>query len=542
MKTPLKVIISLMGLLAMVGGACFAQSDTRPNILLIVADDLGYVDITCFGGDIETPNIDALAANGIRFSRFHTAPLCSPTRAMLMSGNDNHIAGVGQQSLFTNHFGYEGRITDRVATVPEVLRDAGYHTYMAGKWHLGWGPESHPYHRGFEHVFTGEKGATYFYGDQCFEDPSGQILYTENGKPVKWKDGDYSTDLHTDKLISYIDRHKDDGKPFFAYAAYTSPHWPLQVDEKHWRKFEGRYDEGYDVRRKKNLNRLKKMGMIPQNAGLSALSQNHRPWDSLTPAEQKHQARKMEVYAGLVDNLDYNIGRLIQYLKAIGEYKNTVILFMSDNGPAAGDRFNMPAHRERLMKDFNDDYDRMGKPDSWIAYGLGWAESGASPFRSTKGDTTEGGTLANMIMTGPGIVSDNQINHSFTTLMDVAPTFYEIAQTRYPKTYNGKPVYSLRGSSLMPVASGQASTVHDQDYVYAQETGERALVRKGHWKLLNSIRPFSRDNFELYDLSTDLAEKHNLKDKQPDKYLELLAEWDRFAEEIRVQFPSPQQM
>ena len=238
------------------------QQDTHkpkpPNILLIVADDLAYADLGSFGGDINTPNLDKLAEEGIRFSRFHTGPLCAVTRAMLLSGNYNHIAGMGSQGLVTAVPGYEGRLSDRIIPIPELLRSAGFHTYIAGKWHLGGMDGANPADRGFEKSFViqDEGGANHFSDRGIFVDiPT--TIYTENGENANWPEGAYSTDFYTDKLLSYLHADRNDGQPFFVFAAYTSPHWPLQVDSSYWKKYEGRYDEGYEVLREKRLETLK---------------------------------------------------------------------------------------------------------------------------------------------------------------------------------------------------------------------------------------------------------------------------------------------
>ncbi len=346
------------------------KADQRPNILLLVADDLGDADLGCYGGDIETPNIDNLAAAGLRFSRFYTSPLCAPSRAMLLSGNDNHIAGMGRQHLRTSEFGYEGMLTDRVATIPQVLRNAGYHTYMAGKWHLGM---DNPHLKGFEHSFVLIGGGANHYDDQGFMADTPVSLYTEDGQPARWEGGNYSTDFYTDKLIEYIDRHQGDRKPFFAYAAYTSPHWPLQVDESYWKKYAGRYDDGYEELKERRLESLKNAGMIPEDAVLPPNHEMVKPWDSLTAEEMKKESRKMELYAGMVDNLDLNIGRLIQHLKHIGEYENTLIVFISDNGAAAEDFYYHEYFGPFIREHFNDDYESMGKPNSFISSGPQWA-------------------------------------------------------------------------------------------------------------------------------------------------------------------------
>ncbi|WP_224490893.1 arylsulfatase [Robertkochia flava] len=518
-----------------------AQQSNRPNMVLIVADDLGFGDIGCYGGDIETPNIDALARNGIRFSSFHTAPMCAPTRAMLLTGNDNHIAGMGIQDFTSDHFGYEGQLTERVVTIPQLLWDAGYHTYMAGKWHLGLTPEANPHQKGFERSFVLLEGAGNHYRNQSALEP-GLSPYTEDGNPVNWPEGKYSTDVYTDRLIEYIDSNRNDNRPFFVFAAYTSPHWPLQVDEKYWKKYEGRYDTGYEKLRADRLHSLKAAGIIPEDAVLPeihpAFANRIIPWDSLSPQQQKKEARKMELYAGMVDNLDHNIGRLLTYLKETGQFENTLFVFMSDNGAAHRDFL----HHENytFLKDYyNDDYENMGKADSYISYGPAWAEAGSSPFRYFKDYATEGGINTTLILSGPGVRIEKEVLHGFLTLQDLAPTFYDLAGITYPERYNGNPVYPLRGTSLLPFLSGNSETIHRQDDVFAMEHIGHAMLRKGNWKIVNVQRPLDIKNFELYNLAEDLQEKHNLKDAAPDKYRELLAHWNTFAEEIKLQSPPP---
>lgn len=515
------------------------QEDSRPNILLLVADDLGYADLGCYGGDIETPNINNLAAQGIRFSRFHTSPLCAPTRAMLLSGNDNHIAGMGIQSNQDNGFGYEGKLTNRIVTIPALLKANGYHTYMAGKWHLGRDSLSNPFSKGFERSFVNIRGAGNHYDDQGIftEDPISQ--YSEDGNPATWNNGDYSTDFFTDKLIEYIDFNKEDKKPFFCFAAYTSPHWPLQVDEKYWKKYEGRYDDGYEKLKERRLESLKNAGMIPKDAVLPPNHDRVTPWDSLSLDEKKKESRKMELYAGMVDNLDSNIGRIIQHLKDIGEFENTIIVFMSDNGAAAEDFYYHEELGPFIREHFNADYETMGQPNSFISYGPQWAEAGSSPFRHYKGLTTEGGINAPMIISGPNIERNNEIHDEFVTLMDIAPTFYELAQVKYPEKFERNEIYPLKGNSLMPFVSGKSEQIHPSEYVFGLEHNNLAMIRKGDWKITNIMSPFLEENFKLYNLSQDLAELNDLKESEPEKYKEMLEEWRKFSNEVKIQIPPP---
>ena len=533
----LSFLLAIIGFTACSGTSEKAVIDTRPNILLLVADDLGYADLGCYGGDISTPNIDGLASSGIRFSRFHTAPMCAPTRAMLLTGNDNHIAGIGRQALSTQVFGYEGYITNRVATIPALLRKDGYHTYMAGKWHLGTGKEANPHEKGFEHSFVLLEGVGNHYNSQGLFKGIPVSHYTEDGKPAKWPEGSYSTDLYTDKLIEYIDQNKDDKHPFFAYAAYTSPHWPLQVDKAYWKKYEGRYDEGYDKLKEERLISLKKAGMIPEKAVLPPAHPSIRPWNSLSDNEKKRETRKMELYSGMVDNLDVNIGRIVQHLKDIGEYENTLIIFMSDNGAAGEDYYNNPGIRPHINPYFNNNYETMGEANSLISYGPQWAEAGSSPFRYYKEYATNGGIIASMIMSGPMVEQQNVIANDFLTVMDIAPTLYDIAKINYPPEFNGNSLFPLKGKSLLPFISGKAEVIHTNDYVFGLEHSGNTMLKKGQWKITNFSDPFSLSAFELYNLDEDLGEMHDLKTSHPEKYQEMYQEWTNFASDIKVQLP-----
>lgn len=525
--------------------ACSIKQDansvpTQPNILLIVADDFGYTDLSAFGGDIDTPNLDALIGNGVTFSRFHTAPFCAVTRAMLLSGNDNHIAGMGSQDLQTGLFGYEGHLTDRIVPVPQVLKDAGYSTGMAGKWHLGKRPEDNANRKGFDYSYTLLDGGGNHYSDRGIFPDVPVSLYTENGDSTGWPEGAYSTDLYTDKLIEHIGETLDRNQPFFSFAAYTTPHWPLQVDPEFWKKYEGRYNDGYESLRLKRFNRMKELGFLPEDEQLPELHPRVSPWDSLSAEEQRAESRKMELYAGMVDNMDHNIGRLIGYLKEAGEYDNTLIIFLSDNGAAAEDFYHHPYFGPFLQQHYTEEYELMGTEESFISYGPQWAEAGASPFKYFKGYTTQGGMNTPLVMAGPGVDRQGEVVHAFTTLMDLAPTFYELAGTEYPDSYNGRDVYPLRGRSLVPLISGESESVHPEDYVFPLEHRGYVQVRKGDWKLVNIERPFDEANFELYDLSTDRGEQNNVKELYPDVYRDLLNEWYFYRDEVKVRIPAPQ--
>ena len=279
--------------------------------------------------------------------------------------------------------------------------------------------------------------------------------------------------------------------------------------------------------------------MIPKDGVLPPNHERVKPWDSLSSEEKEKESRKMELYSGMVDNLDKNIGRIIQYLKEIGQYENTLIVFMSDNGAAAEDFYYHPYMGPFIREHFDDDYETMGQANSFISYGPQWAEAGSSPFRHFKGLTTEGGIIAPMMMVGPHIKRKNEIHDGFISLLDIAPTFYEVAGARYPEKFEENNIYPLKGNSLIPFLSGETDQIHSSEYVFGLEHNNLAMIRKGDWKITSIKRPFLEENFKLYNLSQDLAELQDLQESEPEKYKELLEEWRKFSAEVKVQIPPP---
>lgn len=513
-----------------------SKRDNPPNILLLVADDLGYADLGIYGGDIQTPNIDALAAQGMLFTQFHTAPYCAPTRAMLLSGNNNHVAGVARQGriglLDLPVSGYENSLSDRIVPFPRLLRDAGYHTYTVGKWHLGLEAETSPHAAGFSRAFNLLDGAgTHFDALGFFE---GGSTYRLDEDLVEYPLGRYSTDLYTDRLIEFIDANKDDGNPFFAFAAYTSPHWPLQVPDEYLDLYAGNYDDGYDALRERRFHSLQEAGIIPLSSELPPRNDAITPWEDLTPDEQRRESRKMELYAAMVDNLDDHVGRLLEYLKANDLYENTIIVFMSDNGAAAEDFYNRGTYKEYLRANFDNSYEKMGTAESFVSYGAQWAEAGSAPFQRHKGYTREGGIVAPMIIAGPGVAAHGAIDSTYLTVMDLAPTFLDVAGVQYPDDGS---VRAMLGKSITGFLAGEADVVHDEDYVVTLYHGGRAYLRQGNWKISNLEPPFDEDDFELFDLSTDPGESRNLADEEPEKLAELIELWDQERRSLGIILP-----
>ena len=516
-------------------GACgqIPQPDERPNIMLIVADDLGYADLGVYGSDIRTPNIDALAARGLLFTQFHTAPMCAPTRAMLLSGNNNHVAGMGQQGGASGWQvsvpGYEGHLSDRITPLPRLLRDAGYHTYTTGKWHLGLGPDHSPKAAGFERSFNLLDGAGNHYDATGFFE--GGSTYREDGIEVEYPEGRYSTEVYTDRLIEFIDANKEDNQPFFAFAAYTTPHWPLQVPENELDRYAGQYDMGYDALREQRFESLKQAGIIPETSALPPRNPAITSWEELSPEQQRRESRKMELYAAMVENLDYHVGRLVEYLHASGLYDNTLIVFMADNGAAAEDFYYHPAFRDYLQSHYDNSFENMGRPNSWVSYGPQWAEAGSAPFSRHKGYAREGGIVAPMIVAGPGVVASGEFTASYVTVMDLAPTFLELASAEYPASQLVAP---MLGESMVELLSGRATRVHKDEYITLLMHYDVAFLRQGPWKLVTLEPPFNESNFELYNVENDPGETKDLKTVEAEKYKELIQLWRVRRQELTI--------
>ena len=522
------VAMSPMGLYA---------ADDRPNILLIVADDLGYADLGSYGGNINTPNIDSLATEGLLFTQFHTAPMCSPTRAMLLSGNNNHVAGVGRQGsgrdLVIDHHlpGYETHLSDRIAPLPMLLRDTGYHTYTVGKWHLDTAAEHSPKAAGFERSFNLVNGAGSHFSELGLR--KNGSTYRENGEAVDWPEGAYSTELYTDKMIEFIDADGFDDKPFFAFVAYTSPHWPLQVPIEYLDKYAGRYDDGYDALREQRFDSLKRAGVIPATSTLPPRLDSITPWNDLSEEDKKREARKMELYAAMVDNLDVHVGRLLDHLDKRNLRDNTLIVFMSDNGAADEDFYHTGPFVEHIQEHHDNSYDNMGKPNSFVSYGPQWAKAGAAPFNRYKGFTSEGGITAPMIIAGRG-VSATAKTSAYVTVMDLAPTFIELADAHYPSDGSVMP---MLGSSLTTLLRGDAKSVHDELYATVLYHRGYAFVRQGRWKLTSIDLPFQEKNFALYDLEIDPGETTDLAAVYPERLAELIEVWRTQRIELGITLP-----
>jgi arylsulfatase A-like enzyme len=519
----------------------------RPNFLVIVADDLGFSDIGSFGGEIHTPNLDRLAYAGLRLTDFHSAPACSPTRAMLMTGTDHHIAGIGTMLEvtipgFQGAPGYEGYLNNRVAALPELLRDAGYQTLMSGKWHLGDAIATSPWARGFERSFALLPAGGSHYGGGLFSRfATVETLYTEDDKFVDVPADFYSSDYFTTKLLQYFqERAPGEERPFFAYLPYQAPHWPLQAPDEAIAKYRGRYADGPGVLREARLKALKALGLCsPDVVPHPVVADTWKEWADMTPDEQAVSARTMEVYAGMVERMDWNIGRVTEYLEKTGELDNTVVIFLSDNGAEGAIVEAMPLSGAYIMEQirlhYDNSLDNIGRPDSCIWYGPRWAQAATAPSRLHKAFTTEGGIRVVSFVTWPGFLRQGEIGTAFSTVMDVAPTLLELAGVAHPApSYKDREIEPMRGKSLVPYLSGDSQTVHSDDTGTGWELFGRRAIRQGQWKALFLPVPYGPGKWQLYDLAGDPGEIEDMAENRPEKLAELLRLWDRYVEENGV--------
>ena len=519
----------------------------RPNFLVIVADDLGFSDLGAFGGEIATPHLDALARQGLRFTDFHTAPACSPTRAMLLTGTDHHIAGLGTLDEVASRSqrgqpGYEGYLNERVVTVTELLREAGYRTFMSGKWHLGMTLETAPHTRGFERSFALLPGAANHYASSPKAGTGFRrqdTLYTEDDRFVDLPEDFYTSDGFTTKLIDYLGERPKDGSPFFAYLAFSAPHWPLQAPDDLIAKYRGRYDNGPDVLREWRLKGLIDAGLCAPDVVPHPVSARSKEWAEMSAEERAISARTMEVYAAMVERIDWNIGRLVEHLKAADDLQDTVILFLSDNGAEGALIEAVPVFGPQLMAFIAEHYDNrldnIGRPNSYVWYGPRWAQAATAPSRLYKTHTAEGGIRVVAFMTGAPFARQGAISHDFATAMDIAPTLLELAGVEHPgRNWRGRPIEPVRGRSLAPYLRGEAEVVHTDDVATGWELFGRCAIRRGDWKALLLPPPDGPGRWQLYDLSKDPGETDDLAEVEPERLAGLIEDWNAYVEETGV--------
>ncbi|MBE9582210.1 MAG: arylsulfatase [Proteobacteria bacterium] len=518
------------------------ELDKQPNFLLIVADDLGWTDIGCFGSEIRTPNLDVLAQSGVKFTEFYVSVTCSPTRSMLLSGTDNHIAGLGNMSEGLTpeqrgQPGYEGYLNDRVVSLAEVLRDGGYHTYMSGKWHLGEEPDQYPHARGFERSFSMLYGGASYWSDMygLLAETQETAKYVMNDKEVKKLPKDfYATRNYSDFLMHAIREDHGDGKPFLAYLAFTAVHDPIHVPEPWLSQYRGSYDDGYGVLKAKRAAAAQRMGLIPSEAPPAELYHLVEPWESLSQERRALESRAMEVYAGMVSNMDYHIGRVLDFLKDIDEYDNTVIIFLSDNGSNPWYSEDYPGNLDsEFMAQFDNSLDNLGRPMSHYAYGTGWASASSGPLDLFKLVVGEGGIRSPAIIAGPGVKGGRQ-SDAFSYVTDIMPTILDLAGLKHPGKFRGHKVEPMRGHSMAGILSGVKETIYkDGDFV-GGEMANGKWMRQGDFKAIFVQEPYGLEKWQLFNVEEDPGETRDLADEQPKLLKKLKVAWDKYARKVGV--------
>ena len=505
------------------------KDNSKPNILLIVADDLGFSDLGCYGGEIETPNIDKIAQNGIRMTRFYSCGRCCPSRASILTGLYPHRAGLGHMVNDLGRPGYRGRVSDDAVTISQALQLADYRTFISGKWHLG---TKDPTKHGFEEFYGTLVSA------QTFWDTNHFLRLPQGRERRTYEEGEfYSTNALTDHAIDFLNEaRKTPDKPWFLYLAHNAPHFPLHAPKEDIARYADKYEVGWDEIRRQRFVRMKQLGIILEQSQLSPRSRywdwgeeetgTNPAWEDVPNDRQKDLARRMAIYAAMVDVMDRNIGRLINDLSNNNELENTLIIFISDNGACAEwDPYGFDIRTgPRNILHQGEQIDTMGGPGTYHSVGSGWANASNTPFRLYKHFNHEGGISGPCIVHWPaGLKHHGTINHNPSHLIDLMPTVLEAAGATYPNEFNGQKTAPLAGKSILPLLRGKSL---EQRTFYFEHEGNRA-VTDGRWKLT----ALKGQDWELYDIENDRTELNNLVVKYPDIVARLDHAWNKWAEE-----------
>jgi arylsulfatase/uncharacterized sulfatase len=509
-----------------------AAGPQRPNIVVLVADDWGFSDVGAFGGEIATPNLDELARRGMRFSNFHVAASCSPTRAMLLTGVDNHRNGHGnlRETMPAEHLGkpgYQASLTPNVVTVASWLQGSGYRTYIAGKWNVGNEPRNLPDQRGFDRSFVmGDTGSDHWEPEKRYLPHSATVNWFEDGKAAVPPRTFYSSTFFVDKTIEYLKSGAASGKPFFAYVGFQANHVPLQAPRPFIDKYKGRYDHGWTALREARRAKAAVLGLIPRDAPMVAMGTTG-DWAALSAADRKYQARVMEVYAAMADAMDHEVGRLIAHLKSTGEYDRTVFVFLSDNGPEGSDYKDADLW---LRLNYSRDLDRLGAQGGYAVPGPSWASASASPLSTFKFYAGEGGIRSPLIISGVAGTAQNQIHDGLTHVTDIVPTLLELARVTLPGARDrGQTVEVPTGRSLMPVLANPALRVRTADEPLGYELSGNKALFKGDLKLVLNNPPIGDGQWHLYDLRADPGETKDLQHVLPEQFATMQADYAAWA-------------
>ena len=523
-----------------------SNEETRPNILLIISDDMGFSDVGAFGSEVATPNIDALASDGLRFTNFHVGATCSPTRSLLMTGVDNHRNGLGNMHEFLSEEqkgqpGYEGYLNKKVVTIVNLIRDAGYSTFLAGKWHLGADEGYRPHDRGFDQTFSLLDGAA----DNYSAASAGHVMgptatFASNGEIIERPVGIHSNELYADKLIGFLDPEQNADKPFFAYLSLQTAHWPHQAPRDFIDKYRDVYSAGWDVIREQRITKLKALGILSKDHPVSPRFPGVPAWDALPPEAKFVQASRMAAYGGMIDHMDMHIGRVIDHLKASGQYDNTIIIYMTDNGPdfsqpniGAGAEWYNARYPKTAVED-------IGLEGSFSSYGPPWAQVAAAHLSGFKTFSTEGGLRVPFIIHYPEWIEAGQTDE-FVFVTDLSATLLDIAGAEHPGTrYKGREVFPMTAKSILPLMRGETSTHRAADEWVGYELmgnsavfqGDYKAVRLGAW--MQSLGIENAGEWALYNIKEDPSELHDLGEQEPELLAELVANYAEYGESLGI--------
>ena len=521
------IVLGLVFALAALPAA--AQERERPNIVLILADDVAFTDFGAYGSEISTPNIDALAQRGVMFSNFHATPMCAPSRAMLMTGVSSHRAGIGNLPETTpdEHLGspaYAGLLSSDTPTIASRLQQIGYRTYMTGKWHLGHTADTLPSARGFDRTFIVDATGADNWEDRPYLPYYDQADWFADGEEASLPDDFYSSEFLIDRMIEFLgDGGRDD--PFFTYVAFQAIHIPVQAPREFTMRYADQYHDGWLAHRQRRYSAAVERGLIPANASLGPIDSRLRNWDDLSDEERAFFARAQAVNAGMLEAMDHHLGRLIAHLRQTGEYDNTVFIVTSDNGPegaAAGE--SRALQLWMWMVGYSTDIETLGERGSWSFIGPEWASANASPSSLFKFYATEGGTRVPLIIAGPSIEA-NGIAPQRSIISDIPATIASIA---------GADEDGMTGRSLLPALSGDEGEIYGEDDFFAVETAGRMALFQGDYKITRNGTPLGDNEWHLYNLSVDPGETNDLAADQPERFAAMRANYDRWAEENGV--------
>ena len=515
-------------------------STVRPNIVFILADDLGYTDIAPYGSEVNTPSLSALAEQGLRFTNYHTAANCAPARAMLLTGVDSHLAGVPnipemlapQQRVHAN---YQGVLGDEVVTVATLLEDAGYHTYMAGKWHLGMEPHNRPSRRGFARTMAMMDSGADNWEQRPYIALYDQANWFADGERFTLPEDFYSSRFLVDKMIEFIDSNLPDGKPFFGYLPFMAVHSPVQAPQQYIDRYMGIYDSGWDALRQQRMERAIALGIVPLDTLMVRMATTDE-WDALSEDDKRYQAKRMAVYAGMIEAMDFHIGRLIEFLKQRGQYDNTIFVFTSDNGSEASGPAR--AFPRRLVPEnigYNLDYDNLGLKGSYNTIGPSFASASASPLAYYKFYAGEGGMRVPLIIAGKRAGSQQQLTQAFAWATDITPTILSLAAISPPgERYAGRPVQPITGRDLTPLLSGKVERVYGSDDSVGYELTDHGVLFQGDYKLVANQPPVGDGRWRLFNIIDDPGETVDLSASQALRFQRMLSRYEQYRRDNKV--------